>query len=163
MPDITSNPAEMRDEVGLIRAIAVKVCSLSSLSVHNVLNGYRWLKERSSSQRKELFQTIQTKAGTKAKQLILDMPIRWSLTYIMLDRAESLKDVHHQFVSHLFASCSHLQQHVDSFVFKIAREEKDAAKREKLNGLLLTPDEWSRAHKFLHLLAVCFICFICSF
>ena len=28
-----------------------------------------------------------------AKQLILDMPVRWSSTYVMLHRADQLKDV----------------------------------------------------------------------
>ena len=63
-----------RDEVGLVRAIAVK--------------------ERSSSKRKEIWKTVQLKAGVaRPVQLILDMKVRWSSTYAMLDRAERNKTV----------------------------------------------------------------------
>lgn len=65
-----------RDEVGLIRAIAVK--------------------ERSSAQRKQLFKDIQARPPNPSpvvSQLLLDMPIRWSSTYVMLDRAEKKKAV----------------------------------------------------------------------
>jgi hypothetical protein len=51
-------------------------------------------QERSSSKRKEMWKTIQTKANTeKPVQLILDMKVRWSSTYLMLDRAERKKEV----------------------------------------------------------------------
>jgi hypothetical protein len=63
-----------RDEVGLIRAIVVK--------------------ERSSSKRKEMWRTIQLKANiSRPVQLLLDMKVRWSSTYVMLDRAERKKEV----------------------------------------------------------------------
>jgi hypothetical protein len=52
-------------------------------------------QERSSSKRKEMWKTIQIKANnTPAVQLILDMKVRWSSTYLMLDRAERKKNVH---------------------------------------------------------------------
>jgi hypothetical protein len=65
-------------------------------------------QERSSAKRKELFRAVQvekagekTKAGMskpdetieQVKQLILDMPIRWSSTYGMLHRAVTLREV----------------------------------------------------------------------
>ena len=50
-------------------------------------------QERSSSKRKEMWKTIQIKANIKAVQLIIDMKVRWSSTYFMLDRAEKRKDV----------------------------------------------------------------------
>ncbi|KAG2148168.1 uncharacterized protein EDB93DRAFT_1103831 [Suillus bovinus] len=62
------------DEVGLIRAIAVK--------------------EQSSAQCKHLFKDIQARPPNPSpvvSQLLLDMPIRWSSTYVMLDRAEKKK------------------------------------------------------------------------
>jgi len=49
-------------------------------------------KEHSSSKCKELFHTIQK------KQLLLDMPICWSSTYVILDHADNLKDVCDAFV-----------------------------------------------------------------
>jgi hypothetical protein len=52
-------------------------------------------QERSSSKRKEMWRTVQMKASGDAKpvQLILDMKVRWSSTYFMLDRAERKKGV----------------------------------------------------------------------
>ena len=45
-----------------------------------------------------MWKTIQTKAnGGRAVQLILDMKVRWSSTYLMLDRAERKKDVRNVF------------------------------------------------------------------
>jgi hypothetical protein len=57
------------------------------------------LQERSSAKRKELFHVIQLREredcppSKKPLQLLLDMPIRWSSTYVMLEHAEKLKDV----------------------------------------------------------------------
>jgi hypothetical protein len=63
-----------RDELGLVRAISVK--------------------ERSSSQRKELFRTLQTRKGIdQPVQLLIDMKVRWGSTYVMLNRANSNKKV----------------------------------------------------------------------
>lgn len=51
-------------------------------------------QERSSSKRKEMWRTIQVKANdTPSLQLILDMKVRWSSTFLMLDRAERKKKV----------------------------------------------------------------------
>lgn len=63
-----------RDELGLVRAISVK--------------------ERSSSQRKELFRMLQTRKGVnRPVQLLIDMKVRWGSTYVMLNRANSNKKV----------------------------------------------------------------------
>ncbi|KAJ7889669.1 hypothetical protein B0H13DRAFT_1887938 [Mycena leptocephala] len=78
------------------------------------------VKEHSSTKREELFRSLQQKAGSKTVlQLILDMIIRWSSTYAMLHRGYTLREF------------------VDAFVLKIAREEKDPVKSEKLHSLLL--------------------------
>ncbi|OBZ65234.1 putative AC transposase [Grifola frondosa] len=104
-----------RDEVRLIRAIAVK--------------------ERSSSKRKEIFRRIQVKAGAKkVTQLLIDMRVRWSSTYLMLHRAESNKE------------------HVDTFVYEIGREEKDLTKCRKIDDLKLSMQEWVQVKLFLDLL-----------
>ena len=56
-------------------------------------------QERSSAKWKELFRAIQLQdkpdhsASKSLLQLLLNMPIRWSSTYVMLDRAEKLKEV----------------------------------------------------------------------
>ncbi|KAJ7852733.1 hypothetical protein B0H13DRAFT_2581604 [Mycena leptocephala] len=70
VPDLTESH---RDVLGIVRAIAVK--------------------ERSSAKRKELFRSLQKKAGSKTGlQLILDMIIRWSSTYAMLHRGYTLRE-----------------------------------------------------------------------
>ena len=68
-----------RDEVGLIRAIVVKVCIpvyvLTLRQVTSITAG----QERSSSKRKEMWRTIQIKANDgvngSVTQLILDMKV----------------------------------------------------------------------------------------
>ena len=84
-----------RDEVGLIRAIVVKVRIGISSEKSFLLTP---CQERSSSKRKEMWRTVQIKANNMPPlQLILDMKVRWSLTYLMLDRAERRKNVHCKF------------------------------------------------------------------
>jgi hypothetical protein len=66
------------------------------------------IQECSSSKRKEMWKTIQTKANDgRPVQLILDMKVLWSSTYLMLDQAERKKEVRSKFSSkdypsHLF-------------------------------------------------------------
>jgi hypothetical protein len=56
-------------------------------------------QERSSAKHKQLFQTIQQQDKPNHPprewplQLILNMLVQWSSTYLMLDPAEKLKDV----------------------------------------------------------------------
>lgn len=70
IPDLA---ATERDKVGLVQAITVKA--------------------RSSSQRKELFQSVQIENMVKPLQLLLDMKVRWGSTYVMLTQAQSRKEV----------------------------------------------------------------------
>ena len=57
------------------------------------------MQEHSSAKQKQLFQTIQQQDKPNHPpwecplQLLLDMPVWWSFTYLMLDCAEKLKDV----------------------------------------------------------------------
>ncbi|KAG2746659.1 hypothetical protein P692DRAFT_20738522, partial [Suillus brevipes Sb2] len=105
-----------RDEVGLVRAITVK--------------------ERSSASRKQLFKDIQTRSeGVTPVQLLLDMPICWSSTYVMLDRAEKKK------------------QFVDTFIYELGKKEMNLTKRAKIDALKLESDEWDRVKLFVNLLA----------
>ncbi|THH12688.1 hypothetical protein EUX98_g9792 [Antrodiella citrinella] len=103
-----------RDEIGLIRSIAVK--------------------ERSSAKRKQIFRSVQEKASQKPLQLLLDMKVHWSSTFAMIHRAVTLRE------------------HVDVFVYEIAREEKDRTKCTALDNLQLVDEEWDRATIFLQLL-----------
>jgi hypothetical protein len=82
-----------RDEVGLVRAIAVKVCIKQQAIVIGALK-LIVIKERSSSKRKAMWKTVQSKGGiARPVQLIIDMKVRWSSTYLMLHRAERNKTV----------------------------------------------------------------------
>ncbi|KAG6871518.1 hypothetical protein C0992_010789, partial [Termitomyces sp. T32_za158] len=117
MAEDDDEPPELvtqHDEIGLIRVIAVK--------------------ERSSAKRKQLFFNLQKKAGLHPRQLLGDMPIRWSSTYVMLDRAEKLKEF------------------IEPFLHTIAGDEKDRKKRLKLSNLIPTKKEWDRVSLFLKLL-----------
>ena len=72
-----------RDEIGIIRAICIKVQDFF-ISLCPVLIG--WLQARSSSQRKEAFKDIQRTLDFTPVNLLLDMKVRWSSTYVMLYR-----------------------------------------------------------------------------
>ncbi|THU82732.1 hypothetical protein K435DRAFT_690979, partial [Dendrothele bispora CBS 962.96] len=104
-----------RDVLGLVRTIVVKV--------------------RSSSKRKQAFLDIQLRnGGTKALQLLLDMVVRWSSTYKMIHRAESLKE------------------HINTFIYELALEERDLDKRRKMDALRLTPEEWNQVDVLIDIL-----------
>ncbi|KIL54872.1 hypothetical protein M378DRAFT_91765 [Amanita muscaria Koide BX008] len=113
-PDVE---APERDELGLIRAIAVK--------------------ERSSAQRKELFQSLQARQGVpQPVQLLLDMKVQWGSTYVMLNRAISTKKFVQDFVYELG--------------LRAGTEGLDA--RKKIDALMLTESEWERVRMFCSLL-----------
>ncbi len=82
----------IRDEVGLIRAITVKV-RVSSLTDKTYCLHSKFLKARSSSKRKERLFAIQIEKGADPRVLLLDMKVRWSSTYVMLLQAVELKAV----------------------------------------------------------------------
>lgn len=89
-PDVT---ATQRDEVGLIRAIVVKV-DLSFFINYVILLTFFFIQSRSSAKRKEKLKSIQTTAGKKPPLvLLLDMKVRWSSTFVMLQRAVNLSAV----------------------------------------------------------------------
>ncbi|KAF7342966.1 putative AC transposase [Mycena venus] len=131
VPD-TDMSIPLRDEIGLVRTIAVK-------------DG---LQERSSSKRKQIFKDLQMQTRTQGdnaevrvtvgKQLILDMKVRWSSTYHMLLRAYELRE------------------HVNTFVNDISYDAATSEERSKIRELKLTLDEWARVHKFTGFLAASF-------
>ncbi|KAG6838880.1 hypothetical protein C0991_007718 [Blastosporella zonata] len=112
-----------RDELGLLRAIAVK--------------------EQSSSQCKSLFKEIQIRDAmkygvekpSKVIQLVLDMKVRWGSTYVMLYRAISLRP------------------HVNMFIYELGIKEDNLEKTAKIHALKLTEKEWERAGNFCSLLS----------
>ena len=84
------------DEIGLVQAISVKVCDINQICNVFKLTQPPW-QEHSSAQCKQLFKDIQTWDGTDPHQLLLDMPVRWSSTYVMLERAESQRKVSNKY------------------------------------------------------------------
>jgi hypothetical protein len=98
VPTTETLPGSTRDEIGLVRAIAVKVHKLDALLFNLILLS---IQERSSSKRKELFKTIQTRSQADpaviAKQMVLDMKVRWSSTFAMLKRGYQLRKASSRF------------------------------------------------------------------
>ena len=83
----------VHDEVGLVRAIVVKVWVILYILCPNLIS-LTTIQKCSSSKQKEIWKTIQIKASHKqVVQLILNMRIWWSSTYMMLDQAEQKKEV----------------------------------------------------------------------
>jgi len=68
---------------------------------------------------------------------MIDMKVRWSSTYLMLDRAERKKEC------------------IDNFVDELRYEETNSRKRDKIRDLKLDSEEWGRVHLFLGLLGIC--------
>ncbi|KDQ58810.1 hypothetical protein JAAARDRAFT_47130 [Jaapia argillacea MUCL 33604] len=92
-----------------------------------------------SSQWKERFRDIQLSAGTVSKDvktLIVDMKVRWSSTYMMLNQAYSLQKI------------------IENFLMEISRVEKDKDKSRKLYELIPSPEEWKRIKVFQCVLAI---------
>ena len=86
-----------REEIGIVRAICVKVHLTLSLQLCN--SNTMVSKAHSSAQRKEAFNSIQYRRKERPLQLLLDMKVRWSSTFVMLTRAESRRQV---YMIHLF-------------------------------------------------------------
>jgi hypothetical protein len=90
VPDLTGY---VRDEVGLMRAIAVKVCLC--VIIQAIPRHEFQIQERSSAKRKELFRNIQLRDpnATVSRQLMIDMKVRWGSTYVMIHRGLQSKPV----------------------------------------------------------------------
>jgi hypothetical protein len=86
------------------------------------------------------------------RQLLIDMPVRWSSTYFMTSRTESMSGVS-ELLSCRCVSTEH-KQIINTFVYEIGRDEKDLAKREKIDNLRLDDEEWDELKLFNDLLAV---------
>ncbi|KAN0113673.1 hypothetical protein V8E52_007472 [Russula decolorans] len=89
----------------------------------------------SSAKRKQLFADLQHHRNMKPiHQLLIDMPVRWSSTYIMTSRTESMGGI------------------INTFVYEIGRDEKDLGKREKIDNLRLDAAEGDELKLFNDLL-----------
>ncbi|KZT02293.1 uncharacterized protein LAESUDRAFT_662032 [Laetiporus sulphureus 93-53] len=65
----------------------------------------------------------------------ISVKVRWSLTYMMLNRAYNMP-----------------LQHVEKFITEISHAAKDRATSAKLYSLLLSAEEWNRVKKFQRIL-----------
>ncbi|KAG6813328.1 hypothetical protein H0H92_012141 [Tricholoma furcatifolium] len=114
-PDLVNND---RDVVGVVWSIVVKV--------------------RSSAQRKETFKSLQRNdakfEGKEALTLLIDMKVRWSSTFVMLQRSYLLK------------------KYIDAFLWKISQKERNCEKQAKLLSLRLSSEEWNHVKMFIRLL-----------
>ncbi|KAJ6521455.1 hypothetical protein DFH09DRAFT_939041 [Mycena vulgaris] len=84
--------------------------------------------------------------------MVIDMKVRWSSTYAMLDRAYALKEISNFPSLFLRVIIHDARQDVDKFVFEIVMDEI-GEKRTKIAALQLTETEWKRVDLFLKLLA----------
>jgi hypothetical protein len=111
------------------------------------------MQARSSSQRKEEFREIQRQFDVTPVNLLLDMKVRWSSTYVMLYRAESRRQVSPSGLGPLLIALTSGQM-VDDFIFELKRKEKNVEKRTKLAALILRDEEWTRVRLFCNILQV---------
>ena len=120
------------------------------------------LKERSSSQRKQLFRTIQMRENVNPVQLLLDMKVRWSSTHVMLKRVLSRRFVSTTFPFVIYKILTFRTQSVDTFVYEMGciAGGESIEKCRKIDSLRLTGGEWARVQTFEKLLAVCSHLFI---
>jgi hypothetical protein len=110
------------------------------------------MKARSSAQRKEAFKLIQHRRKERPLQLLLDMKVRWSSTFVMLTRAESQREVSNLHL--LIWYHSYVVQAVNEFIYELGRKETNAEKRRKLTSLALNEDEWTQVCLFCNILQV---------
>jgi hypothetical protein len=102
-----------------------------------------------------MWKTVQSKGGiAKPVQLIIDMKVRWSSTYLMLHRAEANKMVS-TVTSPSLSFILILLQFVDTFIDELRWEETEPAKCDKIRELKLNNEEWKNVDMFVGLLAVC--------
>ena len=81
-----------RDEIGLIRSICVKISWVIFQMCIMLTSNLK--QECSPAKRKELYRIVQTKAEVlHPTQLLIDMKVQWSSTYVMLNHAESHRKV----------------------------------------------------------------------
>src|SRR4051812_44124374 len=88
------------------------------------------------------------------QHLLLDMPVRWSSTFVMLFRAWKLKSVH--ILCFIISSSISvgLHQVVNQFVSELASDETNHDKQEKLLNLKLYENEWDNVGTFSKILQV---------
>jgi hypothetical protein len=110
---------------------------------------------RSSAQQKALFKAVQECSDICPCQLLLDMKVCCCSTYVMLNRAESWRQVS-CFFFHLMSNLNYgVLQAVDEFVCELRLKETNNKKQHKLAALGLDEEEWTCVCLFCNVLQVC--------
>jgi hypothetical protein len=90
----------VRELLFLMSKLPVIYCNRSS-SYHEDMFYSPLFRNGSSSKWKKMWKTIQVRANSpnvvQVVQLILNMKVQWSSTYLMLDRAKRKNDMHNKF------------------------------------------------------------------
>ena len=84
--------ATEHNEIGIVCAICIKD-HRSWFQSHRIHIWLMSMKARSSAQHKEAFRAIQYQCSVPLVQLLLDMKVQWSLTFIMLSHAKLQREV----------------------------------------------------------------------
>ena len=143
---VSTSDEDNHDMIGVIRAITVKVSEMDlKYSV-----SYNLLQAQSSVKWKEMFKSIQT--CNHPLQLLLNMKVRWSSTFVMLCCTLDLKEVRD--LVHPMFTCTNQSQEVNTFVVRLGSQERDSEKRCKIYELQLNDIEWEPVHHVFMLLAV---------
>jgi hypothetical protein len=140
-----------RDEVGLVRAIVVKVWITYLVQYQGYSLLLRNARPQSEKKCGRLFKPRQIKG----------VPFNWFLTWryvghqciwCLIVPREKKRYVAY-FIQRLELIVSY-SQCVDTFVDELRWEEQDSSKRDKIRELKLTGEEWGRVNMFLGLLSV---------
>ena len=138
-PDENELPEDLgaaeRDKIGIIRVICVKVCLFSFNSCDPHLTSTT-MKAHSSAQHKVPFKAIQDHRNVPVVQLLVDMKVQWSSTFIMLTCAKLRREA------------------INKFILELGVKETSSERCHKITSLTLNSEEWMWVHLFCNILQV---------
>ena len=146
--------ATERDEIGIVRAICIKVHH-SWFQSHRIHVWLMSMKACSSTQHKEAFRAIQYRCSVPLVQVLLDMKVWWSSTFVMLSHAESQWEVCIlKFVIVFLPTQAVISQAVDQFILELGLKGNSSEKQHKITVLALNDEEWTCIGLFCNILHV---------
>jgi hypothetical protein len=102
-PDADFTVGNGHDVIGLVWAICVKATHIRSPFMHGNPSLTKCIQAHSSAKWKQLFADLQCCVNMKPiRQLLIDMPVHWSSTYIMTSRIESMGGVSKLLSCHVY-------------------------------------------------------------
>ena len=147
------------NEIGIVRANCIKV-HCSWFQSHRICIWIKSMKARSSTQHKDPFRAIQYQCSVPPVQLLLDMKVQWSLTFIMLSHAKSQWEVCIlKFVVVFLPTQAVISQAVNQFILELGLKENSSEKQCKITTLTLNDEEWTRICLKCNILQVRFLSF----